>query len=137
MDDADREQLACPWCGDTKATVDHWWYRLELPEPPNRFSVNCGSNACAASGPWADSESGAVAAWNRVAALAARGVECADGSGLYLRVKRDGWETIAIEEMSNAEIETAMAGRAADELVRWIVALAGVRPASADGGGPK
>ena len=45
-------------------------------------------------------------------------------TGILLRVKRSGsWENLDISSLTDDEIKAAMAGRSAEELTRWVVAL--------------
>jgi hypothetical protein len=47
-------------------------------------------------------------------------------TGIFVRVQRDGrWQTLEIDELSDEEICTVLEARPAEELVRWIVVLAG------------
>jgi len=69
---AEREVIAplpCPWCGDVAPVVGR-----ERTVPPS-FFAQCSNRSCLAAGPSCEYAAAAVAAWNRVVRLAARGAE--------------------------------------------------------------
>jgi hypothetical protein len=47
-------------------------------------------------------------------------------TGFFVRVERDEhWESVEIDQLSDAEVQRFLAGRTEAELVRWIVGLVG------------